>query len=153
MISKLETRVSRFGNQWGGLTNLAGSKVCQEKKEEKVSWNVHIEINEAVREKAEAGNKDRKLEGGSKSSVGLRQAPERMEKQKSQEPKATQATRNTSFCKGLEIIVVSVIDDLSVIQGFISRKDKLQRPETVPSRDDPGKFSRCRPSSTRVFRR
>ena len=154
MISKPETRASRFGNQRCGLTNLACSKVCHEKKEKKVSRNVQIEINEAVREKAEAGDKGRKLECGSKSSVGLRQAPERIEKQNTQEPKAAQATRNTSFCKGLEIIVMSVIDDLSVIESFISGKDNLEsRRGRCPSRDGPGKSATCRLSWTRVFRR
>jgi hypothetical protein len=57
VISKPETRVSRFGKLWSGLTNLTGSKICQEKKEEKISRNVKIEIEKCVSEKTETRDK------------------------------------------------------------------------------------------------
>jgi hypothetical protein len=61
------------------LANLACRKICQEKKEESIRWNVQIEIGESVREKPKARDKGRKLQGRSKNSIGLRQAPERIE--------------------------------------------------------------------------
>src|SRR5277367_4277271 len=94
-------RVSRFGNLWSGLANLTRRKICHEKKDESVSRNVEIEIGEAVGEKSETCHKSRELEGRSKSSIGLRQSPERIEEQHTQEPKAAQTTNDTRFREAL----------------------------------------------------
>src|SRR5580704_7792601 len=94
-------RVSRFGNLRSGLANLTRRKICQEKKDESVGRNVEIEIGKAVSEKSETRDEGRELKGRSKGSIGLIQAPERIEEKHSQEPKAAQTTNDARFSEAL----------------------------------------------------
>jgi hypothetical protein len=111
------------------LANLGRGQVGHEEKEESITWNVQVEIDETVREKPETSDKSRELNRRSKGSNGLRQAPKRIEEQDTKKPNAAQAAGNAGFRETLEVIIVGVIDDFSVVESLVSGEDQLEGPE------------------------
>jgi len=152
------TNASRIGNFGIGLADLRGGQVGHEEKKESVCRNVEIEINETVREKPQASYQTRELDGRSKGAHGLRQAPKRVEQQNAQKPNTAQATGKARFREALEVVIVSVIDDSSVIESLVSREDQLESAETgarpgMVQENAPGVGAHGGPFSNRHFER
>jgi len=116
-----------LGQRRRSLLNLRCGEVRHEKKQKGVGGNVQIEIDEAMHKKPAAGHQTGELQGPGKGIVELAQSLHGFGQQDADEPGATQATGNASFRKGLQIVVVSVIDDLPIVESFIGRIDDLQR--------------------------
>src|SRR5882724_342610 len=117
------------GGRWlrGSLLDFCGGKVGDEKKQEGVGGDVQIEIDKAMHKKPGAGHETGELQGPGKGIVELAQTLQGLGQQDTDEPGAAEATGNASFRKGLQIVVVRVIDDLPVIESFIGWVDDLQR--------------------------
>ena len=130
MNSTPVTYASRIGNMRTGLADFRGGQVRHEEKQQSVCRNVEIEIDEAVREKPQARDETRELDGRSKGPYRLRQAPKRIEQQNAQKPNTAQAAGNARFRETLEVVIVGVIDDFSVIESLVSREDQLESAET-----------------------
>src|SRR2546423_6385568 len=100
--------------------------MCAQKEQQRVPRNVQIEINKAMRQKAATRDKPRKLQSCQKGSFRFKQLPQRVIEQQREKPGTAQAASNSGFSQGLEVIVMRVINDFSVIQRFIRRIDNLQ---------------------------
>ena len=130
MNSTPVTYVSRIGNWRRGLADFRRGQVAHEEKKESVCRYVQIEIDETVREKPQACDETRELDGRSKGANRLRQAPKRIEQQNAQKPNTAQAAGHARFRETFEVVIVGVIDDFSVIESLVSREDELQSAET-----------------------
>src|SRR5229473_2700057 len=81
-------------------------------------------------EKADAADEAGEVQGGCKRCIGTQNPAEGIKQQHAEKPRAAQAARYASLRQRFEVIVVGVIDDLAVIEGFVGRENGLERAKT-----------------------
>ena len=109
------------------VSDFSAGQASHHEKEQGISRNVQIEIDKAVNQKRSAGGESGEMQGGSEWLIGLQKLSQRYEKERAEEPGAQQTASETGFSERLDIIVVGMIDDLGVVQGFIRGINDLQR--------------------------
>src|SRR6266404_2435729 len=75
-----------------------------------------------MHQKAATRHKSREMQRGGKGFVGDQQLLQRTEEQHTQEPGAAEGAGKASVRQQLEIVVMRVIDDSSVIKAFVRGK-------------------------------
>src|SRR5690349_12220098 len=105
--------------------NVARREICGHEKQERISRNMQIEIDQAVCEEAATSYKTGGMQCGREGAIGLKQLAEKMIEKQSEKPGAAHASDYSRFSQGFQIIVVRMIDDFSVIQSFIGRINDL----------------------------
>ena len=100
----------------GGSNNLCGSQMGHEEKQECVRGDVQIEIDQAMNKETDTSDKPGELEGSRKGVIVLAQTLERFAEQGAEKPGATESAEYASLGKGLKVIVVSMIDDLPIVE-------------------------------------
>ena len=130
--------------RWGRRRRLLNFGRCQVRHKEKkpeISRDVEVEVDQRMHEQSSTSHDSRKLQGSHKGKVILAEAREGFEQQSREKPGTTGTAQDACFGKGLQVVVVGVIDDFSVIESFVGRIHDLQRAECLPA-DGPGKCAR-----------
>jgi hypothetical protein len=99
-----------------GRLDVGGRQVSHQEKKKRVRGDVQVEIDEAMHEEAGASQQAGELQGPWKRMMGLAQFFEGFEEQDAEKPGTTEAAEKSGFGKGLEVIVVGVVDDLAVVE-------------------------------------
>src|SRR6266581_5173103 len=114
-----------------------------EKKQQSIGGDVQVEIDETMHEKASCCDQFRELQDPCKGITELKQALEGHAQQGDDKPGTTKASEKSRLGKGLKVIVVGMVDNLSVVERLVGRIDDLQRTESracdrVIQEDSPG---------------
>src|SRR6266852_947351 len=117
-----------------GLGVVLARQVCyqisQQKEEQKICGNVQVEVHHAMGEKADAADEAGEVQGGCKRCIGTQNPAGGIKQQHTEKPRAAQAARYASLRQRFEVVVVGVIDELAVIEGFVGRENGLERAKT-----------------------
>src|SRR5690348_10160377 len=127
----------------GSLFDLRGRQMSHQQEKPKVGRNVEVEINQSVNEECRARHNPRKLQSPWKRKITLPEKRERLEKQNREEPGAAETAQGARFCKGLQVIIVGVVDDFGVIKSFVgwvrdSQSAEARAREWMVKKDVPG---------------
>src|SRR6266705_3506182 len=101
-----------------------------EKKQQSIGGDVQVEINETMHEKATCSDQSRELQDPCKGITELTQALEGHAQQGDDKPGTTKASEKSRLGKGLKVIVVGVVDNLSVVKRFVGGVHDLQGTES-----------------------
>ena len=110
--------------------NFGRCQVRHKEKKPEISRDVEVEVDQRMHEQSSTSHDSRKLQGSHKGKVILAEAREGFEQQSREKPGTTGTAQDACFGKGLQVVVVGVIDDFSVIESFVGRIHDLQRAES-----------------------
>lgn len=96
--------------------DLGCRQVGHKKKQESVSGDVQVEIDQSMHEEAGASHQPGKLQGPGKGIIELAQSFQGFAEQDTQKPGTTEPSQNAGFGEGLEVIVVRVVDDFPIVE-------------------------------------
>src|ERR1700687_5927143 len=105
---------------------LGGGQVGHKKKQQRVRRDVQVEIDQAMHEEAVASHQPGELQGPGKRIVELMQSFQGLAKQDAEKPGTAEPSENAGFGEGLEVVVVRVVDDFSIVERFVTRINDLQ---------------------------
>lgn len=91
---------------------------------------MEVEIDQAVYQKATTAEESGEVERCGEGFVSLEELAKRDEEQSAEEPGAADAAGDSGFRELLEVVVVRVIDDFSIVLRFVGRENGLQRAES-----------------------
>src|SRR6266851_5091794 len=118
------------GGRRSGNENVASGEISHKEKKQGVARDVEIEIDQTVHEEADATDKTRKMESEGEGLVLQEHTTERTKKQSAEKPGAARNTDDSGFGQSFEVIIVCVIDNFGVVQGFVRWENSLQSAET-----------------------
>src|SRR6266566_2687024 len=95
---------------------LRGCQVGHKEKQEGVRWNMQVKIDQAMHQEACASHQAGELQSSGKRVVQLTQPLQGFSEQNAQKPSTTESSKNSSFGEGLEVVVVCVINDSSIVE-------------------------------------
>ena len=105
--------------------NRTGGEMRHEEKKDGVRRYMKVEIHETVYQKATTANKAGEVQRGSKGLVALQQLTQRNEVKNAEEGTTAEAASDAGFCQTLEVVVVRVIDNFSIVVGFVGGENGL----------------------------
>src|SRR6266478_4154135 len=125
------------------MLDFRGCQMRHEKKQKGIGGDVQVEIDETMHKKATRSYQSRELQGPCKGITELTQALEGHVQQDDDKPGTTKASEKSRLSKGLKVIVVGMVDNLSVVKRFVGGIDDLQGTESrardrVIQEDSPG---------------
>src|ERR1700694_5965143 len=95
---------------------LGGSQVGHKKKQERIRRDVQVEIDQAMHEEAAASHQPGELQGPGKGVVELTKSFYGIAEQGAEKPGPAEPSENAGFSESLEVVVVRVVDDFSVVE-------------------------------------
>src|SRR5438445_12715605 len=98
------------------LANLDRSQVSHEEKQEGIGWDVQVEVDKTVNQNSGASHQAGELQRPGKRVIDIAQPLYGLPKQDTQKPGTTERSEQTRFGEGLEIVVVGMVDDFSVVK-------------------------------------
>ncbi len=78
-----------------------------------------------MHQEASTGHQAGELQSSGKGLVQLAHPSQRFSEQHTQKPSTTESSKNSGFGEGLEVVVVRVIDDSPIVEGFVRRINDL----------------------------
>ena len=123
--------------------DLGSGQMRHEQEQKKIRRDMQIEIDETMHEKAAACDQPGELQSASKGMIQLAQSHQGLAEKDAQEPSATKPSEKAGLRQGLEVVVVRVVDNLSIVERFVREIDDLQGAEAgarerVSQKDAPG---------------
>src|SRR5690348_16994360 len=102
-------------------------KERHEQEQEGIRGNVEVKVDEAVDQDAKAAREPREVKNTRKRAGRFLNSPHGGDEQYRQEPCAAKTSKQPGLRKNLQIIVVCVVDNFSVVLRFVRRIGRLKR--------------------------
>ena len=112
-----------------GLRDVRGGQMSHKEEKKSVRGNVEIEVHKAVNEQARATHEAGQLQRSSEGLAKVAPFAQRLDQQNGQKPERSDSTQNSGLGEGFQIVVVGVIDDSSIVKGFVGRENDLKSAE------------------------
>ena len=111
------------------LLNPRSGQMRHEKKQQEIGRYVKVEIHQHMNQESRARDYAGELQGARKGMIKLPQPQQGLAQEYRQEPSAADSSQQTCFRQRLQIVVVGMVDNLSVVKRFIGWIYDLKRAE------------------------